>query len=73
MSRCVRCGVDSNTVRTLAMVVVDAVICARSSSDVFCGTWACMNRAVGVGLRCVEESTVAAARMLDCGTEYEGC
>ena len=24
-----------------------------------------MNRAVGAGLRCVEESTVAAARMLD--------
>ena len=27
VSRCVRCGVDSLTVRTLALLVVDAVIC----------------------------------------------
>ena len=27
--------------------------------------WACMKRAVGVGLRSVEESTMAAGRMLD--------
>ena len=64
------------TVRTLAMVAVDAVICALLDRVLMCvlwHLWACMNRAVGVGLRCVEKSTVAAARMLDCGTEYEGC
>ena len=46
------------TVRTLAMLVVDAVICARSSSLWHLGM--CMKSAVGV-----EESTGAAARMLD--------
>ena len=50
VSRCVRCGVDSHyRVRTLAMLVVAAVICsARSSSLWHLGM--CMKRAVGVGL-----------------------